>query len=96
MQVILLDKIAKNLGDSVKVKAGYVEIIFCRKEKRCWRQRKFSHYREQKAELEKMEESKSKAVKKGEWFRIDPINFCKSWRGRKIIWSVPRYMRRDK
>ena len=42
MQVILLDKIAKlgNLGDSVKVKAGYGRNYLLPKGKRCWRQRK--------------------------------------------------------
>ena len=70
MQVILLDKIAKlgNLGDSVKVKAGYGRNYLLPKGKAMLATKEnLAIIEEQKAELvKKMEESKSKAVKKGE------------------------------
>ena len=70
MQVILLDKIAKlgDLGDSVKVKAGYGRNYLLPKGKAMLATKEnFAIIEEQKAELvKKMEESKSKAVKKGE------------------------------
>lgn len=70
MQVILLDKIAKlgNLGDSVKVKAGYGRNYLLPKGKAMLATKEnLAIVEEQKAELvKKMEESKSKAVKKGE------------------------------
>ena len=70
MQVILLDKIAKlgNLGDSVKVKAGYGRNYLLPKGKAMLATKEnLAIIEERKAELvKKMEESKSKAVKKGE------------------------------
>ena len=70
MQVILLDKIAKlgNLGDSVKVKAGYGRNYLLPEGKAMLATKEnLAIIEEQKAELvKKMEESKSKAVKKGE------------------------------
>ena len=70
MQVILLDKIAKlgDLGDSVKVKAGYGRNYLLPKGKAMLATKEnLAIIEEQKAELvKKMEESKSKAVKKGE------------------------------
>ena len=70
MQVILLDKIAKlgDLGDSVKVKAGYGRNYLLPKGKAMLATKEnLAIIEEQKAEfVKKMEESKSKAVKKGE------------------------------
>ena len=70
MQVILLDKIAKlgNLGDSVKVKAGYGRNYLLPKGKAMLATKEnLAIIEGQKAELvKKMEESKSKAIKKGE------------------------------
>ena len=73
-KVILLDKIAKlgNLGDSVKVKAGYGRNYLLPKGKAMLATKEnLAIIEEQKAELvKKMEESKSKAVKKGEFSEL--------------------------
>ncbi len=70
MEVILLDKIAKlgDLGDSVKVKAGYGRNYLLPKGKAMLATKEnLAIIEGQKAELvKKMEESKSKAIKKGE------------------------------
>ena len=70
MQVILLDKIGKlgDLGDTVNVKAGYGRNFLLPTGKAMLATKEnLAIIEEQKAELvKKMEESKSKAVKRGE------------------------------
>lgn len=70
MQVILLDKIGKlgDLGDTVNVKAGYGRNFLLPAGKAMLATKEnLAIIEEQKAELvKKMEESKSKAVKRGE------------------------------
>ena len=70
MQVILLDKIGKlgDLGDTVNVKAGYGRNFLLPAGKAMLATKEnLAIIEEQKAELvKKMEESKSKAIKRGE------------------------------
>ena len=102
MQVILLDKIAKlgDLGDSVNVKAGYGRNYLLPKGKAMLATKEnLAIIEEQKAKLiEKMEESKSKAVKKGELLSELTYQFLQVLARKEIIWfsGNSRYMRRDK
>ena len=103
MQVILLDKIAKlgNLGDSVKVKAGYGRNYLLPKGKAMLATKEnLAIIEEQKAELaEKMEESKNQAVKELNSFAELTLSIsARVGEEGKLFGSIgnSRYMRRDK